>query len=85
MQNNLANLFPDRDPAPVFFNTTTQTLLKKLTGQDMKKIFYSRHFERHSAPPKYVFLTRELTPQTEHIKLIPFFSVVFSLKLAPSD
>lgn len=51
----------DQDPAPNFFSTNVQTLLKRLTRPDFNKVFRKR--TNSGLPvlktPKYKFLTTE--------------------------
>lgn len=47
----------DRDPAPFFFNDEVQSLLKKLTRVDLKKVYRARKEGQPIQPPKYKFMT----------------------------
>lgn len=47
-----------RDPAPYFFDAKIQTILKRLTGLDLQKIF-SVQPRRRFEPPRYEFMTEE--------------------------
>jgi hypothetical protein len=56
----LAYLFSEeRDPAPVFFNSNVQQLLKKLTRVDLNKVFRAKRFGVALRAPEYKFLTTE--------------------------
>lgn len=49
----------DRDPAPLFFNTEVQGLLKTLTRVDLKKVYRKRKDGAKLEPPVYKFMTDE--------------------------
>ncbi|KAJ9592584.1 hypothetical protein L9F63_015722 [Diploptera punctata] len=49
----------ERDPAPVFFNSEVQQLLKKLTRIDLKKVYRTRRLGSRLQEPEYKFLTTE--------------------------
>jgi hypothetical protein len=53
-------LFSDeRDPAPVFFNSNVQQLLKKLTRVDLNTVFRTKRYGAALRTPEYKFLTTE--------------------------
>jgi hypothetical protein len=53
-------MFPgEKDPAPVFFNSNVQNLLKKLTRVDLRTVFRTRRYGVALKAPEYKFLTSE--------------------------
>ncbi|PNF32587.1 hypothetical protein B7P43_G00335 [Cryptotermes secundus] len=49
----------ERDPAPIFFNSNVQQLLKKLTRVDLNKVFRTKNYGVPLRAPEYKFLTTE--------------------------
>jgi hypothetical protein len=49
----------ERDPAPIFFNSNVQQLLKKLTRVDLNKVFRPKRYGVPLRAPEYKFLTTE--------------------------
>ncbi|KAG0703012.1 28S ribosomal protein S22, mitochondrial [Chionoecetes opilio] len=61
--------YDDRDPAPLFFDTNVQDILKRVTGRNYNKIFRRRFDENKLKPPKYEFLTEgQLNEQMEEAR-----------------
>lgn len=53
------NIYNEKDPAPYFFDARVQDVLKKLTGQDLSKVFRTRLLEKKLNVPQYQFMTTE--------------------------
>ncbi|XP_069700437.1 small ribosomal subunit protein mS22 [Periplaneta americana] len=49
----------NRDPAPLFFNSDMQQLLKKLTRVDFRIVFRKKRYGERLETPEYKFLTTE--------------------------
>lgn len=49
----------ERDPAPLFFNSNVQQLLKKLTRMDLRTIFRTKRYGAPLKAPEYKFMTTE--------------------------
>jgi len=51
---SLTYMFPgEKDPAPVFFNSNVQNLLKKLTRVDLRTVFRTRRYGVALKAPEY--------------------------------
>lgn len=48
-----------RDPAPLFFNSNVQQLLKKLTRVDLRTVFRTKQYGAPLKAPEYKFMTTE--------------------------
>ncbi|RXG51428.1 hypothetical protein Avbf_11107 [Armadillidium vulgare] len=51
--------YKDKDPGPLFFSEEVQSVLKKLTGHDLDKIFKNRHLENPDLKEEEEFLALE--------------------------
>jgi hypothetical protein len=49
----------ERDPAPLFFNSNVQQLLKKLTRVDLRTVFRTKRYGTPLKAPEYKFMTTE--------------------------
>jgi small subunit ribosomal protein S22 len=49
----------ERDPAPLFFNSNVQHLLKKLTRVDLRTVFRTKRYGAPLKAPEYKFMTTE--------------------------
>lgn len=49
----------ERDPAPLFFNSNVQQLLKKLTRVDLRTVFRTKRYGAPLKAPEYKFMTTE--------------------------
>ncbi|MPC41021.1 28S ribosomal protein S22, mitochondrial [Portunus trituberculatus] len=57
--STIPSRYDERDPAPLFFDSKVQEILKRVTGRNYDKIFRRRYDEKKLNPPKYEFLTEE--------------------------
>ncbi|KAL7642939.1 UNVERIFIED_CONTAM: hypothetical protein RMT77_006228 [Armadillidium vulgare] len=61
--------YKDKDPGPLFFSEEVQSVLKKLTGHDLDKIFKNRHLENPDLKEEEEFLALESMEEENKIAL----------------